>query len=125
MTTVVAGILRRGGRVLACRRAAHQPHPLKWEFPGGKVEPGETETAALARELEEELGIRAGIGPEVARYEFQYPGKARILLVFYEIERYEGEIRNLVFDEIRWEAPERLAAYDFLEGDVEFVRRLT
>ena len=66
MKQVVAALILRGSELLICQRTKHQPMPLKWEFPGGKVEPAEEPQAALARELEEELGIHATIGPEVA-----------------------------------------------------------
>ena len=125
MTTVVAGILRRDARVLVCRRPEGKQHPLKWEFPGGKVEPGEAPAAALSRELREELDIDAVIGREIDRYEYAYPGRPPIVLVFFEVEEFSGDPRNLAFHEIRWEAPARLAAYDFLEGDTAFLRRFT
>jgi len=124
MTTVVAAVIPRNGLILICRRRPDQLHPLKWEFPGGKVEPGEAPADALRRELEEELGIRAQIGPEMTRYEYAYPGRPPILLVFYRVTEFEGEPRNLCFAEVRWEAPPRLGEYDFLEGDVDFVRGL-
>lgn len=124
MTTVVAAVIERDGRILIGRRRADTAHPLKWEFPGGKVEPGENSTAALARELEEELGIRPHIGPEIARYNYQYSGRAPILLIFYRVTEFEGEPCNLVFERIAWELPSRLPEYDFLDGDVEFVRKL-
>src|ERR1035437_7863741 len=69
MVQVVAGIIERRGRFLICRRKPEQVHPLKWEFPGGKVEPGETPELALARELEEELGILGVAGQEITRYQ--------------------------------------------------------
>src|SRR5579864_7616222 len=75
MTQVLAAIIQREGRILICRRMPEQSHPLKWEFPGGKVEDGETPAGALRRELEEELGIHGVTGHEVARYEYAYPGK--------------------------------------------------
>jgi 8-oxo-dGTP diphosphatase len=121
---VVAALLERNGTILICRRAGGQPHAGKWEFPGGKVEPGEALDAALRRELREELDIRASIGEEVERYEFAYPGKPPILLVFFRVTEFSGEPRNVEFAEIRWETPGRLPDYDFLEGDVDFVRRL-
>src|SRR5690242_15424305 len=121
-TTVVAAVIERDDRVLICRRDPNHSFPLKWEFPGGKVEPGETPEAALARELEEELGIRPEVGAEIARYEYQYPGKNPILLIFYTVRTWSGEPRNLIFAEIRWERRGRLPDYDFLEGDREFVR---
>lgn len=121
MTTVVAAIIQRSGRILIGQRKDLGHHPLKWEFPGGKVEPGETPEAALIRELQEELGIQARIDRELMRYEYQYPGRSRILLIFYRVVDFEGEPRNLDFDQIRWELPELLREYDFLEGDAQFV----
>lgn len=124
MTTVVAAIVELDGRVLVCQRKQDQAHALKWEFPGGKVEPGETPPQALRRELEEELAIQAAIGPEMERYEYAYPGKKPILLIFYQVTDFTGEPRNIVFEQIRWESRANLPLYDFLEGDVDFVRRL-
>ena len=121
MTTVVAAIIQRDGRVLIGQRKDLGHHPLKWEFPGGKVEPGETPEAALIRELQEELGVHARIDRELMRYEYQYPGRSRILLIFYRVVDFEGEPQNLDFDQIRWEQPERLRNYDFLEGDTQFL----
>ncbi|MEX2261197.1 MAG: (deoxy)nucleoside triphosphate pyrophosphohydrolase [Bryobacteraceae bacterium] len=124
MTTVVAAVIERDGRILICQRKPDQLHPLKWEFPGGKVEAGESAPGALLRELREELDIAAGIGDEITRYEYRYPERKPILLIFYRVTRFTGEPRNLVFERVAWERPEALPAYDFLEGDVEFVRRL-
>ena len=125
MTNVVAGILEQNNRVLICQRRADQAHPLKWEFPGGKVEAGETPRQALTRELSEELGIESEAGAELMRYEFTYPGKNPILLIFLEAASWNGEIENRIFDELAWENPECLAAYDFLEGDAKFLAFLT
>ena len=99
-------------------------HSLKWEFPGGKVEPGESYAEALKRELEEELSIQAVIGDEIARHQHQYRGRRPFLLVFLRVESFTGEPRNNVFAEIRWAKREELPGYDFLEGDREFVRSL-
>src|SRR5579863_1375154 len=123
-TTVVAALIRQDGRILICRRSAEQKHPLKWEFPGGKVESGESPREALARELREELAIEARIGDEVERYEFCYPGGRPLLLIFHAVDEFTGEPRNCVFHEIRWAEIGGLARFDFLEGDVDFVRRL-
>ena len=125
MVQVVAAIIERNGQILICRRTAEQSHALKWEFPGGKVEPAETPQQALERELEEELGIRHAAGEEITRYEYNYPGKNPILLIFFRIMQFEGEPANLIFHEIRWEPPQRLAEFDFLEGDTRFIRGLT
>ena len=124
MTTVVAAVIERDGQVLIGRRQAGTRHALKWEFPGGKVEPGETPTDALRRELDEELNICAEIGPLITQYEYQYPGRPPIQLIFYSVLKFEGNLENRVFDEIRWENREHLPSYDFLEGDVDFVRVL-
>ncbi len=124
MVTVTAAVIECDGRVLICRRRADQKHPLKWEFPGGKVEPGEAPEGCLRRELEEELGIAVEAAEEITRFPFQYPGRPPILLVFYRVPRYSGEVENRIFSEIRWAAPQELPAFDFVEGDVDFVRTL-
>jgi 8-oxo-dGTP diphosphatase len=120
----VAGLIEREGRVLICQRRPTDRYPLKWEFPGGKVEPGEAPAAALARELEEELSIRATMGAEILRYRFCYPSRRPILLVFFRVTDYQGRLRNRQFARMLWEAPARLPDYDFVDGDAEFVRRL-
>jgi 8-oxo-dGTP diphosphatase len=124
MLEVVAAILEREGRILICQRTAQQSHPLKWEFPGGKIEPGESPAQALARELNEELGITAAQCEEIRRYEFTYPGKNPTLLIFLRVTSHEGEPQNLIFHDMRWEPPNRLASFDFLEGDRDFIRAL-
>lgn len=122
MTHVVAGILEQDGRILICRRRADQSHPLKWEFPGGKVESGEDPQTALLRELHEELGIAAAGAEEITRYEFAYPGRNPILLIFLRVTRWTGEIENRIFENIVWATPGELRDYDFLEGDEPFFR---
>jgi 8-oxo-dGTP diphosphatase len=124
MIQVVAGILERTGSVLICRRRAEQALALQWEFPGGKLETGETPGQALARELEEELGIAGASGREVASYNFAYPGKEPIDLFFFRVDFYRGEPRNLIFHEMRWEPVVKLAEFDFVAGDREFLRGL-
>ena len=124
MLTVVAALIERDGRMLICQRAEGQRHAGKWEFPGGKMEAGETPPEALRRELEEELAIDAVIGEEVERYTYAYPGKPPILLVFFRVTEFSGQMRNLVFARIEWADPKDLPAYDFLEGDVAFVSRI-
>jgi len=122
MIRVVAGILVRGDQILICQRSADQTFPLQWEFPGGKIEPGEQPAAALARELEEELGIRAEIGPLVTTVRQDYPNGRSVELNFFRVDRFEGELRNLIFNDVRWVRRAQLPAYDFLEGDLPLVR---
>jgi 8-oxo-dGTP diphosphatase len=123
MTRVVAGILEREGRILICRRRADQPHALNWEFPGGKIEADETPETALIRELREELGIEAATPEEITRYEFAYPEKKPILLIFLRVSEWTGEPENRIFETIEWQLPGRLREYDFLEGDAPFLER--
>ena len=122
MVQVVAAIIERDGRILVGQRTLEQSHPLKWEFPGGKVEPGETPAEALARELEEELAIRSAVGEEIRRYEYTYPGKKPVELIFFQVRQFEGEPRNLIFHEMRWQPASELEALDFLEGDLPFLK---
>ena len=122
MTTVVAALIERDGRILICQRRQGQAHELKWEFPGGKVETGETPESALQRELREELGIEAKVDGEITRYEHTYPNRAAILLIFFRVTGFSGEPRNLVFERMEWEPRERLPHYHFLEGDIEFMK---
>jgi 8-oxo-dGTP diphosphatase len=121
MIQVVAAIIEREGRVLIGQRQAEQSHPLKWEFPGGKVEPGETPERALTRELEEELAIHNARGVEIMRYEFSYPGRSPIALIFYRVDQFEGEPQNLIYREMRWEPRAKLPEFDFVEGDRAFI----
>jgi 8-oxo-dGTP diphosphatase len=122
MTTVVAAVIERDGLILIGQRKGTGQHALKWEFPGGKVEAGEAPEAAVVREVEEELGIRARVDREIMRYEHQYPGRLPILLIFYRVTEFTGEPENLDFEQIAWTARAKLADYDFLEGDADFIR---
>jgi 8-oxo-dGTP diphosphatase len=122
MVQVVAAVIERQGRFLICRRKPEQSHPLQWEFPGGKVEPGESPEQALARELQEELGILGAAGQEITRYQHTYPGRDTILLIFFRVTQFGGEPRNLIFHEMRWEPVEMLGQFDFVEGDTQFIQ---
>jgi 8-oxo-dGTP diphosphatase len=120
---VVAAVIERDGRILICQRQRGGRHALKWEFPGGKVEPGEDSVSALARELREELQIDARIGAEIYSQTVRYGDGPAIHLQFYRVTEFLGEPVNLQFEQIVWEDRRNLAAYDFLEGDVEFVKK--
>ncbi len=122
---VVAGLLLRADEILCCQRCAGQAHPFKWEFPGGKIEPGETPEQALARELDEELAIRAEIGPRVALITHAYSPEVIVELHFFRIDRWTGEIKNLIFEDVRWTPLRKLNSLDFLEADLELVRDIS
>ena len=121
---VSAGVLIRRGSVLACQRGPQSSHAGKWEFPGGKAEPGESAAQCLRRELEEELGIDATIGAEVWRTVHRYADRAPIGLTFFRVDAFRGEPVNRVFGDIRWVAVGELDRLDFLEADRELIARL-
>ncbi len=128
MTTtkqVVAALIVREDKILICQRTAEQTMPLKWEFPGGKVEPGEELRAALRRELDEELGIDATIGTRVTVIRHTYKGGNAVELHFYRVDQFEREIENRIFHDVRWVERQALASYDFLAADVAFVKRIS
>lgn len=124
MTTVAIALLEQDGDLLICRRRQDQSHAGKWEFPGGKVEPGEEPREALVRELGEELGIDAAVPEEVLRYDYAYARKPPIRLVFFKVTSFRGRIEPAQFAEVRWESRRELPRYDFLEGDARIVREL-
>jgi len=121
---VAAAVIERDAKILIGQRKRGDSHGLKWEFPGGKVERGESPASGLVRELREELGIEATIGQEIVRYEHRYPRRTSILLIFYSVTEFSGVPESLAFEKILWESPEKLPGYDFLDGDIDFVRRL-
>lgn len=110
--------------VLVCQRRPDQPMGLKWEFPGGKIEPGETAEQALIRELDEELGIAAEIGPRVIQLRHRYRNGAAIDLQFFSVHSFSGEIENRIFKEIRWSPLRELPTLDFLAADLSLIRDL-
>jgi mutator protein MutT len=120
---VVAGIIINQNKILIGKRKDKDIGGGKWEFPGGKIEIGETISKALERELYEELGISAKIGKELMNYEHMF--KTTIYnITFMEITDYEGEIRNNAHSEIKWVKFSKLPEYDFISGDDRFIQCL-
>ncbi|MBQ8108871.1 MAG: 8-oxo-dGTP diphosphatase MutT [Clostridia bacterium] len=120
---VAAAVTLRAGRVMICQRRPDAHNGLKWEFPGGKLEAGESPEAALARELREELGIEARVGRVCDAIYYRYPDRD-VLVLFYLCEILSGEPRTLDCNAIEWTAFEDLAGYDFAAADRAFVNRL-
>jgi 8-oxo-dGTP diphosphatase len=122
---VVAALMERRGRLLICQRRKDDTFPLKWEFPGGKVKRGESPQAALQRELQEELGVHARIGPEMHRTRHQYRRTGReIDIRFFAARSAASAVRNRVFEAVVWAERTTLLGYDFLAADRDLVSQL-
>jgi 8-oxo-dGTP diphosphatase len=124
--TVVAALILRDSKILVCQRRRDDTHSLQWEFPGGKIEPGEIPQEALARELREELGVEATIGRELFRTRHRYREAGQTLeLIFFQasVDR-SAPLQNLVFEGFEWADPSALPKYDFIRADEEFVALL-
>jgi 8-oxo-dGTP diphosphatase len=127
---VVAALILRGEgadrEIFICQRCAGQPMGLKWEFPGGKIEPGETSEQALARELSEELDINATIGNRVTTIHHNYRNGGAIEIEFFLVREYSGEFTNRIsiFEQMLWSSVARLPDYDFLAADLTLIRDL-
>ena len=121
---VTAGVLVHDGRVLVGQRPAGTRHAGKWEFPGGKVEPGESLPACLRRELHEELGIEADVGAQLWRAVHRYPGGPDVAVTFFRVVAYRGSLGNQHFAALQWVTLADLAILDVLDADRAFVAAL-
>ena len=121
---VVAAIIERGGRVLVSQRGPGVGHPGRWEFPGGKREPGESLERCLERELDEELGITVRVGRRVWTTRHQYPGRAPVELHFFLVHADGQTLQNHTFADVRWIPIGELSQLDFLDADRPLVERL-
>lgn len=127
---VVAALILRpaeagaGEDVLICQRKPNQPMALKWEFPGGKIEPGEGPEEALQRELNEELGIHAEIGPALTRIRHNYRNGGAVDLQFFVVREFQGELENRIFQQMLWSKFAALPEFDFLAADLGLIRDL-
>jgi 8-oxo-dGTP diphosphatase len=125
MLTVVAGLIEADGKILVCQRRRGGAFELMWEFPGGKLQAGETAEAGLARELREELGVEPVVRAEVFRTRHRYAEMTEeIELIFFSVVVKVTAVRNIVFESMEWRAPDALGELDFLPADREFVGKL-
>jgi len=119
---VTAALFEREGRVLLARRRPGRHMGSLWEFPGGKVDPGESAEEGLARELREELGVAVRVGDLVGRTRFRV-GEEHFELLLYRVQHIGGEFQLREHEEIRWVAREQIEAYELVESDRELARR--
>lgn len=119
---VVAAVVARAGSVLLCQRHDTPHLPLLWEFPGGKVDDGETPQAALERELREELGVDSVVARQIADIRHRYSEK-RVRIRFY-VAHIDGEPRAIVHRELRWVPVDELRDYEVPPANAPVVRML-
>jgi len=120
----VAGLIVVEDRLLVCQRNSRGAFPLKWEFPGGKVEPGEDKTHALIRELKEELNIDVTRTRQVFRHQHAYSDDRQVDLTFFRVEAFTGLPENRLFNDMIWARVDELAGFDFLAGDLPLIERI-
>ena len=122
---VVGGLIYQNEKILICQRKEEGDHPLKWEFPGGKLKDSENNKEALKRELKEELSIEVNEMIFFDEYLYEYKKLSKNLkLVFFQIFQFEGEIQNKVHQQLKWIDISKLGDYDFLEGDLKIINKL-
>ena len=125
LKVVVGGLIYQNEKILICQRKEEGDHPLKWEFPGGKLKKNENNQDALKRELKEELNIEINEMIFFDEYIYEYEELSKKLkLVFFQIFQFEGEIQNKVHQQLKWIDISNLSDYDFLEGDFKIINKL-
>jgi mutator protein MutT len=131
MVKVAVGIIIQNGlaapdfsQVLMCQRKPTAPYPLKWEFPGGKFENGETAEECLLRELKEELDIVAEVGGLYHREHYMYPDSGTFDVHYHLVPSFSGVLVNRAFTRIRWVPVADLPKFDILEGNRAVIQKL-
>lgn len=125
MTEVAVGVLRRNGTFLVCQRKQGGRYALKWEFPGGKFESGESVEQCLRRELQEELSIEIHSINHIQTEAAYYEDGGIFNVTYCYISVFDGEPHNNVFEQIRWVTITELKEMDLLDGNKHFIKSLT
>lgn len=123
MLKVTCAIIQKEDKVLICQRSEAMKLPLKWEFPGGKIEENESKQACLKREIQEELGIEVHVLEELSSVEYQYPDFSICLYPFL-CSISNGNIKAKEHAQVKWVAIPELKQYDWAEADLPIVDEL-
>ena len=119
---VVAGLILQNDKLLICQRPNFKDHPLKWEFPGGKIKNDETNVEALIREINEELSINIINSEELISYNFNYKElNKKVFIYFYLVKNFNGKVLNNFHKQLKWIEIKDIREYDFLEGDLKII----
>ena len=123
---VVAGLILQNDKLLICQRPNFKDHPLKWEFPGGKIKNHETNEEALIREINEELSINIINYEELISYNFYYKDlNKKVFIYFYLVNNFSGKVLNNFHKELKWIEIKDIREYDFLEGDLKIIDHIS
>ena len=123
---VVAGLIIQNNKLLICQRPSFKDHPLKWEFPGGKIKNDETNEEALMREINEELSINIINYEELISYNFNYKDlNKKVFIYFYLVNNFSGKVLNNFHKELKWIEIKDIREYDFLEGDLKIIDHIS
>ena len=123
---VVAGLILQNNKLLICQRPNFKDHPLKWEFPGGKIKNDETNEEALIREINEELSINIINYEELICYNFNYKDlNKKVFIYFYLVNNFSGKVLNNFHKELKWIEIKDIREYDFLEGDLKIIEHIS
>lgn len=123
MLEVTCAIIFKENQVLIAQRSANMKLPLKWEFPGGKVELGESKAACLTREIKEELNLVINITKELSTITHHYP-EFSLRLYPFVCNYHSGELNAMEHAQVKWETIAKLSDYDWAAADVPVVKEL-
>jgi 8-oxo-dGTP diphosphatase len=117
-------IVDSDGNLLLCQRPSHKPYPLQWEFPGGKVEPGESLVEALRRELTEELSIHIVGADQIHEETTTYSTGETYRVAYFLVTSWDGELQYGEFADVTWTSPKQIGSFDVLEGNRTIAAKL-